>query len=327
MPAFTALFALLALLFGCVDPDAPVQPGDDTEFVFEVPKGSTANGLAPKLEEEGLIPGAFSWKMYLRGADASCLKAGRFKVRRSMSLNELLDTLCGAPLADEEPFTIVEGWRIRDIDAALAATGRMEAGAYKKLALSKAVDAPFEVPGETLEGYLYPETYMIPSEGDIDPKKLIERQLKTFDERFRAKHAAEGFGERSLHEVVTMASMLEREEPKPSQRPLVAGILWKRIDNGWQLGVDATSRYELAEWNDRKAFLKKLRDKSDRYNTRHKKGLPPTPIGNPSTESLEASMAPVESEFWFYLHDSQGILHPAKDANGHEANRKKYNVY
>ena len=325
MPVTAVLFAVLTLLFGCVDPDAPVNPGDDTELVFEVPKGSTANGIAPKLEAEGLIPGEFSWKMFLRSADASCLKAGRFKVRKSMSLNELLETLCGAPLADEVPFTVIEGWRIRDIDEALAATGRMEAGAYKKLALSKAVDAPFDVPGETLEGYLWPETYMIPADGDIDPKALIERQLKTFDDRFRSKHS--DFGKRSLHEVVTMASMLEREEPKPSQRPMVAGILWKRIDNGWQLGVDATSRYELAKWNDRKAFLKKLRDENDRYNTRKKKGLPPTPIGNPTLASLEASMAPIESEFWYYLHDHQGNLHPAKDANGHEANRKKYNVY
>ncbi|MEZ4321273.1 MAG: endolytic transglycosylase MltG [Myxococcota bacterium] len=320
------MFALLLTLLACVDPDAPVNPGDDTELVFEVPKGATANGIAPKLEAEGLIPGAMSWKMFLRSADASCLKAGRFKVRRSMSLNELLETLCGAPLADEAPFTIVEGWRIRDIDAALAATGRMEAGAYAAVVNAKGIDLPFDIPGPTLEGYLYPETYMIPSEGDIDPKKLVQRQVETFRDRFVAKHP-EGFGSRSLHEVVIMASMLEREEPKPSQRPMVAGILWKRIDGGWALGVDATSRYELPEWNDRKAFLKKLRDEEDAYNTRHKKGLPPTPIGNPSVESLEAAMAPVESEFWYYLHDAQGTIHPAKDANGHEANRRKYNVY
>ena len=145
------MLVLLFSLFACVDPDAPVNPGDDTELVFEVPKGATANGIAPKLEAEGLIPGAFQWKMFLRGADASCLKAGRFKVKKSMSLNELLETLCSAPLADEGPFTIVEGWRIRDIDAALAATGRMKAGEYSALAKSKAVDLPFEIPSATID--------------------------------------------------------------------------------------------------------------------------------------------------------------------------------
>lgn len=314
-------------LFACVDPDAPVAPGDDAPLVFEVPKGATANGLGPALAREGLIPGEWQWKLFLRSVDARCLKAGRFQVRRSMSLNELLVTLCSAPIADEVTFAILEGWRIRDIDEALAATGRMEAGAYATVAQTPStVTAPFPLPDNSLEGYLYPETYRIPAEGAIDAKALIERQLGLFHERFVAKHP-DGFGERTLHEVVIMASMLEREEPKPSQRPMVAGILWKRIDNDWALGVDATSRYTLDKWNDRRAFLKKLRDPDDPWNTRLKGGLPPTPIGNPSLPSLEAAMAPVESEYWFYLHDSTGTLRPAKDQRGHEANRARYNVY
>lgn len=319
----------LLTLFACVDPDAPVNPGDDTPFVFEVPKGSTASGLGDRLVSEGLAPGALSWKLFLRQTDASCLKAGRFQVRRSMSLNELVETLCGAPLAEEVPFTVVEGMRIRDIDAALAATGRIEAGVYQQLAETKAVTMPFEVPFATLEGFLYPETYAIPAEGDIDAKALIERQLGLFQERFLAAHADGDapFGKRTLGEVVIMASMLEREEPKPSQRKLVAGILWKRIDNSWNLGVDATSRYTLPVWNDRRAFLGKLRDPDDPYNTRLRPGLPPTPIGNPSLPSLEAAIDPETSPYWYYLHDATGTLRPAKDARGHEANRRRYNVY
>ena len=124
-----------------------------------------------------------------------------------------------------------------------------------------------------------------------------------------------------------MASMLEREERRPTQRPVVAGILWKRIDNGWQLGVDATSRYELENWNDRSAFLKRLRDPEDPYNTRVHKGLPPTAIGNPTAASLEAALQPEQSPYWFYLHDSSGVFHGGRDAQEHEANRARYNVY
>jgi UPF0755 protein len=121
--------------------------------------------------------------------------------------------------------------------------------------------------------------------------------------------------------------MLEREEPMPSNRPIVAGILWRRIDLGYPLGVDATSRYELKEWNDRAAFLVKLRDQSDPYNTRHKKGLPPTPIGAPTYASFEAALKPTASEFLYYLHDAQKQLHPSRNAEEHEALRKKYDVY
>lgn len=318
------MFSLLFLV-GCVDPDAPVVPGDDAPFVFEVPKGASASRLGPALVDAGLVSGEWGWKLYLRQADLGCLKAGRFQVRRSMSLNELRTTLCGVPLAEEVPFTVVEGMRIRDIDDALVATGRMQAGTYTTLATSKGVDLPFDVPFATLEGFLYPETYAIPATGEIDAKRLIERQLALFQERFLSKHT--DFGKRTLAEVVIMASMLEREEPKPSQRPMVAGILWKRIDNGWNLGVDATSRYTLDKWNDRKAFLGKLRDPDDPYNSRLRPGLPPGPIGNPSLESLEAALQPVASEFWYYLHDGTGTLRPARDAAGHEANRKRYDVY
>jgi UPF0755 protein len=107
----------------------------------------------------------------------------------------------------------------------------------------------------------------------------------------------------------------------------VAGILWKRIDKGFALGVDATSRYELADWNDRKAFLKRLRDNTDPYNTRTRPGLPPGPIGAPTVDSLRAALHPKASEYWYYLHDAEKKLHPSRNAEEHEALRVKYNVY
>jgi UPF0755 protein len=242
-----------------------------------------------------------------------------------MSMNELLKTLCGVPLANDIAFTVLEGWRIQDIDRALVNEGLAPPSAYAKIAKSKGATSPFEITGPTLEGYLWPETYMV-NPDRFSPRDFIERQLRSFDEGFRKKHADQ-LGKRTLHEVVIMASMLEREEPTPKNRPLVAGILWKRLDKGWQLGVDATSRYTLTQWNDRKAFLKQLRDPSDPYNTRLNKGLPKTAIGNPSASALEAAITPEASEFWFYLHDKNKVLHPSRNAAEHDAFRKKYNVY
>ena len=163
----------------------------------------------------------------------------------------------------------------------------------------------------------------------VDPMKFsvevfIQRQLDTFTERLGP---SPNLGARTLYEVVIMASMLEREEPTPANRPLVAGILWKRIDSQWNLGVDATSRYTLAEWNDRDAFLKRLRDPDDPYNTRLRPGLPPTPIGNPNADSLQAAMNPVVSEYWYYLHDKDGVLHPSRNAAEHQSYRQKYGIW
>jgi UPF0755 protein len=312
---------------GCLpDPGAPVAPGDDTPLVFEVPKGATARGLGPRLVDAGLVSNATWWSLRLRLSGAGgCVKAGKFEVRRSMSADELLDAFCGTPLADDVPFTVIEGWRIRDIDAALAAGGWIEAGAYTAVTTGKSVPLPFPIEGPTLEGYLYPETYRIPA-GRIDVEDLVVRQLETFRERFLEKHP-DGFGKRSLHQIVVVGSMLEREEPKPHNRPLVAGIMWKRLDIVTPLGIDATSRYTIADWNDRKAFLKQLRDPADPYNTRLRNGLPPTPIGNPAIASLEAAMKPEASEFLYYLHDAQQNLHPGRNLAEHEANRRKYDVW
>lgn len=319
----TPVFLLLA---ACVDPAAPIDPDDDAPLVVEVPKGATAGGMGPTLVEHGLVSSELQWKVFLKQVDATCLKAGRFEVKRTMSLQEVVDTLCGPPLADDVPFTVVEGWRIRDIDAALAAKGLIEAGAYAAAAKSgDGIEVSFPLPEGSLEGYLYPETYKV-SAGAFSPERLVARQVQTFDERFASKHTGD-LGGRTLHELVVMASMLEREEPNPSNRPVVAGILWKRIDHDTPLGVDATSRYTLDNWNDRSAFLKNLRDPDEPYNTRLRKGLPPTAIGNPTVESLEAALAPVPGPHWYYLHDAQGNLHPARNAEEHEANRKKYNVY
>ncbi len=319
---------LLSALVACHDPDAPSHPSDPTAFVFEVPPGSNSTSIGPRLEAEGLAPGGWQWRLFVRQHpdEVRCLKAGKFALRRDMSTREALRTLCGAPIPDDVAFTVVEGWRIREIDAALAAGGFITPGAYADLATRKAVDLPFPITSPTLEGYLYPETYKVPPPGRFDAKAFIERQLAQFDALFRSRHE-DAIAIRGLHQVVVMASMLEREEPKPAQRPIVAGILWKRLDNGWQLGVDATSRYELEEWNDRRAFLVRLRDPADPYNTRIHKGLPPTAIGNPALPSLEAAVSPVPSDFWYYLHDATGTFHGSRNAAEHEAKRATYNVY
>jgi UPF0755 protein len=316
---------IFLLLTGC-SVEAPADPTATTEVLFEVPAGATARGLADELADAGLVSAEWRWEWFLRlGADGACVKAGRHRVKASMALPEVLAALCGAPVPKDEPFTVVEGWRARDIDAALVAKGWIEAGAYLEATRDlSAYKATFPLPTNgTLEGYLYPETYKVEPDG-FDPKKLVQRQLDTFAERFATGKAFDG---RPLPDVVTMASMLEREEPKAENRKLVAGILWKRIDSGWNLGVDATSRYTLDDWNDRQAFLKKLRDPEDPWNTRLRPGLPPTPIGNPGVVALEAALSPEASAFWYYLHDAQQTLHPARSVEEHEAFRKKYNVY
>jgi UPF0755 protein len=304
-------------------------PADAEPVVFEVSKGSSVRSIAPALASAGLISSPDNFVLYVRiTKEGGCIKAGRHKLSSAMDAGALIAALCGVPLANDEPFTIVEGWRIREIDAALAEKGWTRPGEYAEaVAHPSTYIAPFPLPATSIEGYLFPETYMVTVE-QWDTQKFVQRQIDLLAERFYApnKAAIDASG-RTFGDVVIMASMLEREEPTKAQRPLVAGILWKRIDNQWNLGVDATSRYTLAKWNDRRAFLKKLRDPNDPYNTRLRGGLPPTAIGNPGLTALEAALHPTASEFWYYLHDSAGVIHPSRSVQQHEAYRRQYNVY
>ncbi len=304
-------------------------PANADLVIFEVPQGSSARGLAPALADAGVVTSADNFVNYLRVTKAgSCIKAGRHKVSAAMDAAAIIEALCGVPLPNDVPFTVVEGWRIREIDAALAEKGFTKPGEYAAAVANPAqFKAPFPLPSASLEGYLFPETYMVDPE-KWDTHMFVQRQLDLLADRFYVPQKAtiDASG-RSFGDLVIMASMLEREEPTPAQRPVVAGILWKRLDSGWNLGVDATSRYTLAEWNDRKAFLKQLRDPSDPYNSRLRGGLPPTAIGNPGLTALNAALSPTQSEFWYYLHDSAGVIHPSRSVEEHERYRKQYNVY
>jgi UPF0755 protein len=306
----------------------PKVAGTAPEVILTVKKGTTARTLGPELQSQGLIEDPRLWRFHLWRRGGLALKAGRFKLSASMPITEIAKTLEGSPLPEDIPFVMIEGWRLRDTDEALAAKRLIKPGEYIAAASRpERFKAGFPLPTRSLEGYLYPETYAVVPDG-FNVEAFIQRQLDTFGARFFEPHKEDiTQGKRSLHELVIMASMLEREEPEPAQRPLVAGILWKRIDKGFALGVDATSRYELPDWNDRKAFLKKLRDSSDAYNTRTRVGLPPGPIGAPTVDSLLAALRPTASEYWYYLHDANKKLHPSRNAEEHEALRVKYNVY
>jgi UPF0755 protein len=165
-------------LMACANPDAVVDPSDSTAIVFDVPRGVTGKRVGEMLASENLIDSEWNWRLSLRSLDGSCIKAGKHELRRSMTLREVLAQLCAAPIADDVPFTVLEGWRISDIDRALVDKGWISPGEYAAIATSKSVTMPFPIESPTLEGYLYPETYKVPPDRErFSAAQLIERQL------------------------------------------------------------------------------------------------------------------------------------------------------
>jgi UPF0755 protein len=297
--------------------------------IFDVPKGTTLGRVGRDLAAGGFVRSALAFKLWLKlHPDAPRPKAGKHAISRAMNVPELLLALAAQPISEDVPLTMLEGWRLRDGDAFLAGRGLCAPGAYLEAASAmQRFKLPFEVEGSDLSGYLFPETYRIPP-GKFDVDGLIQRQIDAFNERFVVPHRAEiDASKRGLRTLVIMASLLEREEPKPELRAQVAGVLYNRLDHEMPLGVDATSRFKLDDWNDREAFLKMLRDPGDPYNTRHRAGLPPGPIGAPGLASLLAALRPESTPYWYYLHDKGGVIHFGRTLQDHEANRRKYDVW
>lgn len=306
-----------------VDPDGASKPRE-----FLVQKGRSLSALGPELEAAQLIQSAGVFKIWRFIHKPPAPKAGRHLVHPGMTMGQLCETLAGNPLPDDVPLTMVEGWRLVDADGWLAQNKLIEAGEYQRAAADPSkfkINFPFE--GKTLEGYLFPETFAVPV-GKLDVHKLIQRQLDAFHDRFYLPNRAElESSGKKLRDLVIVASMLEREEPDPPTRPMVAGVMYRRLEMNIPLGIDATSRYLLDDWNDRKTFLAALRDPNEPYNTRLRAGLPPSPIGSASLPSLMAALRHEKSPYLYYLHDAQRRIHFARTAAEHEENRRKFNVY
>ncbi|OGH61109.1 MAG: hypothetical protein A2848_02200 [Candidatus Magasanikbacteria bacterium RIFCSPHIGHO2_01_FULL_50_8] len=173
--------------------------------------------------------------------------------------------------------------------------------------------------GISLEGYLFPDTYEISLRGGAS--ELVSTMLKNFDRKFTPAMRADAAGAgRTIHEVVTVASILEKEVRGARDRRMVADILWRRADAGWGLQVDASVNYVTGKSG-------RFTSAADRaslsaWNTYKHRGLPPGPIGNPGVATLEAALEPEQNKFWFYLTAPDGTVHYGRTLEEHNANKK-----
>lgn len=299
----------------------PEDPNSTDRIMFEIEKGESVKSVAARLEEKKLINSAWALYRYVKynqlGDD---IQAGRIILQKSYTIPEVVQYLTRG-LGSELPVIIREGLTIKQIDEYLAKEGIMPAGEFETCAKTCEFDYAFlssKPKNQSLEGYLFPDTYFLDPD-NVTAKALIIRMLQNFENRTSGLF---GSNKHSIHEIITMASMIEKEERDNDEKPTVAGILWKRLANGMLLGVDATTRYVFDKWNE--PLTQKDLDNSSPYNTRKSAGLPPGPIGSPSLSSIKAALNPKESDFWYYLHDNMGQIRYAKTLEEHNANKRNY---
>lgn len=310
---------------------SPVNTNDTARVIVTVPSGSSTTAIADILVEKDLIRSTFAFTRFVKKSEnAGALKAGTFVFGKNMAVRDIVGILVSGK-GGEVIITIPEGYTVSDIDALLAEKGVTRPGgivecartcdfsSFEFLPQSSVGSAPR---GGRIEGYLYPDTYYVAMEG-FEPKFFLERLLTTYRKKVLdgRKDAVVATG-RSLHEIMTMASLIEEETRTDEERPVVAGILWKRYDAGMGLGVDAAVRYVL-EKPAGKLTVADLNVDSP-YNLRKFRGLPPGPIASPGLKSIEAAIEPEESPYWYYLHGKDGVIRYAVTNEEHNLNKAKY---
>lgn len=299
---------------------------------IKIEAGSSLSSIAETLESEGIIrsDSAFSLFARLHGKQSS-LKAGTFVLSPSMNIPGIIELL-DAGQSGEVSITIPEGFTVSDVDALLAEKGLGQPGDIIHCAfacdfssyafITENIAAEEKGYGSKLEGYVFPDTYFV-SSTDYVPKFFLERTLNAFRSKVVEGLSADlRSSNKSPHQILTMASLIEKETITDAERSIVSGILWKRFDINMGLGVDATVRYPLKKPTG--ALTSADLDVESDYNTRKYAGLPPGPIANPGLKSIQAAINPAPTEYLYYLHDPSGQIHYAKTNDEHNENKRLY---
>ncbi len=264
------------------------------KLTFEIKKGESVKSIATRLKSMGLIRSPLLFRLIVR-QNKLTVQAGIYELSPSLLPSVLAQTLTKG-LAVDQKITIPEGYRREQI----AETAGLPI-------------SDFLVASKGLEGQLFPDTYFV-KEG-ITSAELVKIMHDTYLKKV---------GELDQNTLI-LASLVERETKGDPEKPVVAGILKKRLAAGWNLELDATVQYFLGKpgnwWPNTTLLDRKL---ASPYNTYLHPGLPPAPIGNPGLSAIDAVRNAKDSPYWFYLHDRSGTIHYGATLEEHNQNIAKY---
>lgn len=302
------------------------------EQVFLVSKGETAKQTINNLKKENLIKSPFYFAYQLKRGQLN-IKAGEYLISPRLTAKEIIKILTqGDALSQERSITIIEGWNLKDIGAYLKNNQVVGADDYLKLAQAPLSgwkfdflksdflnDAPKQA---NLEGYLFPDTYRIFKETTAE--QIISKMLNNFDKKLTLEMRAEiKRQKKTVYEIVTMASVIEKEVRSIDDMKIVSGIFWDRIKNLQALESCATLAYILGV---NKAQYSIADTKVDSlYNTYKYRGLPPGPIANPGLNAIKAAIYPEFTGYNYFLSDpATGKTIYSKTLEEHNLNKYKY---
>lgn len=322
---FLALFTVgVITLLAKLNYDSVIEkPNSDSSerITFQIATGESVDTIITNLVKAGVLKENWSryFKMYLKLNDLSAkIQAGTYEIPKNLNIKEIAQTIQKSKGIDLW-VTIPEGLRKDEIAKILAED--LKSGGNNMFDenkfLSLTTDTTYiSTLGFTyqlvdLEGFLFPDKYAFSVE------ETTEQVLTKLLNNFKSK-----IGVNDTYEDIIIASMVEREGYTSEDRPMVADIIQRRYEEGWLLQIDATLLYPQKDW--KHVITKTDKEDDNPYNTYKVQGLPPTPICNPGLQAINAVRTPKPNEYYYYIHDKQGIAHYAKTYTEHNNNIEKY---
>lgn len=292
---------------------SPVNSANKKSAIFVVQKGSGLKEIAGNLETAGFIKSRIIFFLYARFVKLEGkIQAGDFRLSPSMTASEIAQNLTHGTL--DIWVTIPEGKRGTEIAAIL----KEKIPTY---------DPSWSLSLTKNEGYLFPDTYLIPKDASIG--SVITQMKNNFEQKYATLDISKT--KLSKNEIVILASLVEREAKFTEDRPLVASVLLNRFEVGMKLDIDATVQYALGYSQEEKNWWRKNLTFADLkinspYNTYRNANLPPTPIANPGIEAMRAIVNPADTNYLYYISDKAGHLHFAKTLNEQNINIEKFGL-
>ncbi|MCX6791298.1 MAG: endolytic transglycosylase MltG [Candidatus Gribaldobacteria bacterium] len=292
--------------------------------IFEIKKGERFLDIALHLEQNKLIKSKWFFDLYgIYTSKYKKIQPGKYELSPSFSVAQMLDKIARGEFIKER-VRVQEGWSIQDIAKELK--NKQLISALDFTTTTKTVDFTEQFPFLTdkpkdvgLEGYIFPDTYDI--RADASAVEIIQTTLHNFDNKLTPEIRKQIADQKKTYfEIITMASILEKEVMLYSDKQIVAGILWKRIEEGWPLQVDATLAYFTGRYS--MELTKKDLATDSPYNTYKHKGLPKGPICNPGINSIKAAIDYHKTPYWFYMSKPDGTVLYSKTLAEQNANRQ-----
>ncbi len=301
------------------------QPSDPNgpQVLFSITPGEKFDTLAARLGAEGIITDIQRFKLFSRfRGDDKRLKSGEYQLTASMSPSQVLDELVSGKTFLHR-LTIPEGYNLKQIAAEVARQKLGDADEIMALATNRQITSTYNLQAPNLEGYLFPDTYHFPK--GVSARTIITKMIQRFKEQFQPHwHArAQALG-LTDHQIVTLASIIEKETGDPSERPIIASVFHNRLKKKMRLESDPTVIYGIPDFDGN--IKRRHLSTPTPYNTYTIKGLPPGPIASPGRASIEAALYPKKTAYLFFVAKKDGTHHFSANIKEHNRAVRKYQL-